>query len=65
MGVGVRGLGYVVSGDGPRGVLESEGDESWLARGNRKVRYRGIARNDHRLHHRSAALNLRLVCCPD
>jgi IS5 family transposase len=32
---------------------------AWLTRGNRKVRYRGIAKNDHWLHHRSAALNLR------
>lgn len=32
---------------------------AWLTRGNRKVRYRGVARNDHWLHHRSAALNLR------
>lgn len=32
---------------------------AWLSRGNRKVRYRGVARNDHWLHHRSAALNLR------
>jgi IS5 family transposase len=30
----------------------------WL-RGNRKVRYRGVAKNDHWLHHRAAALNLR------
>ena len=32
---------------------------AWLTRGNRKVRYRGAAKNDHWLHHRSAALNLR------
>lgn len=32
---------------------------AWLTRHNRKVRYRGIAKNDHWLHHRSAALNLR------
>ena len=32
---------------------------AWLTRGNRKVRYRGITRNDRWLHHRSAALNLR------
>jgi len=32
---------------------------AWLARGNRKVRYRGVAKNDHWLHHRAAALNLR------
>ena len=32
---------------------------AWLTRGNRKVRYRGIARNDRWLHHRAAALNLR------
>jgi IS5 family transposase len=32
---------------------------AWLTRGNRKVRYRGVAKNDHWLHHRSAALNLR------
>ncbi|MEY2503466.1 MAG: hypothetical protein QOI07_3803 [Verrucomicrobiota bacterium] len=32
---------------------------AWLTRGNRKVRYRGIAKNDHWLHHRAAALNLR------
>jgi IS5 family transposase len=32
---------------------------AWLTRGNRKVRYRGVARNDHWLHHRAAALNLR------
>ncbi len=33
---------------------------AWLtARGNRKVRYRGVAKNDAWLHHRTAALNLR------
>ncbi len=32
---------------------------AWLARGNRRVRYRGVAKNDHWLHHRTAALNLR------
>lgn len=32
---------------------------AWLARGNRKVRYRGTIKNDHWLHHRAAALNLR------
>lgn len=32
---------------------------AWLARGNRKVRYRGTANNDHWLHHRVAGLNLR------
>jgi IS5 family transposase len=33
---------------------------AWLVRGgNRKVRYRGVARNDAWLHHRTAALNLR------
>jgi hypothetical protein len=32
---------------------------AWLTRGNRKVRYRGVAKNDHWLHNRAAALNLR------
>jgi len=32
---------------------------AWLTRHSRKVRYRGTARNDHWLHHRVAALNLR------
>lgn len=32
---------------------------AWLTRGNRKVRYRGVLKNDHWLHHRAAALNLR------
>jgi hypothetical protein len=32
---------------------------AWLVRGNRKLRYRGVARNDHWLHHRVAAWNLR------
>jgi IS5 family transposase len=32
---------------------------AWLVRGNRKVRYRGITKNDRWLHHRAAALNLR------
>ena len=32
---------------------------AWLVRGNRKLRYRGVSRNDHWLHHRVAALNLR------
>jgi transposase len=31
---------------------------AWLTRGNRKLRYRGVAKNDHWLHHRAAALNL-------
>lgn len=32
---------------------------AWLTRGNRKVRYRGVTKNDQWLHHRAAALNLR------
>ncbi|MDP9116954.1 MAG: IS1182 family transposase [Actinomycetota bacterium] len=32
---------------------------AWLTRGNRKVRYRGVSKNDHWLHHRAAAINLR------
>jgi hypothetical protein len=32
---------------------------AWLTRGNRKVRYRGTAKNDHWLHQRATALNLR------
>jgi IS5 family transposase len=32
---------------------------AWLTRNNRKLRYCGVARNDHWLHHRVAALNLR------
>jgi Transposase DDE domain len=32
---------------------------AWLTRGNRKLRYRGVATNDQWLHHRVAALNLR------
>ncbi|MGH9251609.1 MAG: hypothetical protein ACRD0W_19120, partial [Acidimicrobiales bacterium] len=32
---------------------------AWLTRGNRKLRYRGVAKNDAWLHHRIAALNLR------
>jgi IS5 family transposase len=32
---------------------------AWLTRGNRKVRYRGVVKNDHWLHHRAAAINLR------
>ncbi len=27
---------------------------AWLVRGNRRVRHRGVARNDHWLHHRAA-----------
>lgn len=32
---------------------------AWLTRGNRRARYRGVAKNDHWLHHRAAAVNLR------
>ncbi|VBA59188.1 hypothetical protein LAUMK41_03353 [Mycobacterium attenuatum] len=32
---------------------------AWLTRGNRQLRCRGAAENDHWLHHRAAALNLR------
>lgn len=32
---------------------------AWLTRGNRKVPYRGVAKNNDWLHHRAAALNLR------
>jgi hypothetical protein len=32
---------------------------AWLTRNNRKVRYRGVAKNNHWLHHRTAAPNLR------
>ena len=34
------------------------------ARGNRKLRYRGITKNDAWLHHRTAALNLRRLLTP-
>ena len=32
---------------------------AWLTRGNRKVRYRGVVKNDHWWHHRAAAINLK------
>ena len=32
---------------------------AWLTRNNRKLRYRGVNKNNHWLHHRAAALNLR------
>jgi hypothetical protein len=32
---------------------------AWLVRGNRRLRYRGVSKNDHWLHHRAAAINLR------
>jgi IS5 family transposase len=32
---------------------------AWLVRGNRKLRYRGVTKNNHWLHHRAAAINLR------
>jgi len=32
---------------------------AWLTRDNRRLRYRGVVKNDHWLHHRAAALNLR------
>ncbi|UQB93162.1 MULTISPECIES: IS1182 family transposase [Mycobacterium] len=32
---------------------------AWLTRGNRRLRYRGTIKNDHWLHHRVAAINLR------
>jgi hypothetical protein len=32
---------------------------AWLTRNNRRLRYRGTTKNDHWLHHRAAALNLR------
>jgi IS5 family transposase len=32
---------------------------AWIVRGNRKLRYRGTTKNDHWLHHRVAAVNLR------
>lgn len=32
---------------------------AWLTRNNRKVRYRGVAKNNHWLQNRAAALNLR------
>ncbi len=33
---------------------------AWLVRGgNRRLRYRGVAKNDHWLHHRAAAVDLR------
>jgi Transposase DDE domain len=31
---------------------------AWIVRGNRRLRYRGIAHNNAWLHHRSAAINL-------
>jgi DDE family transposase/transposase-like protein DUF772 len=32
---------------------------AWIVRGNRRLRYRGTAKNDSWLHHRVAAINLR------
>jgi len=32
---------------------------AWLTRGNRRLRYHGVIKNNHWLHHRAAALNLR------
>ena len=32
---------------------------AWLTRGNRRVPYRGVEKNNAWLHHRTAALNLR------
>ena len=32
---------------------------AWLTRGNRRVPYRGVEKNNNWLHHRTAALNLR------
>jgi hypothetical protein len=32
---------------------------AWLTRNNRRLRYRGVTKNDHWLHHRAAAINLR------
>jgi hypothetical protein len=32
---------------------------AWIVRGNRKLRYRGTAKNNSWLHHRAAAINLR------
>jgi hypothetical protein len=34
---------------------------AWIVRGNRKLRYRGTAKNDSWLHHRVAAINLRRI----
>jgi hypothetical protein len=33
--------------------------DRWLTRRDRKLRYRGVVKNDRWLHHRVAALNLR------
>jgi Transposase DDE domain/Transposase domain (DUF772) len=32
---------------------------AWLVRGNRRLRYHSVTNNDHWLHHRAAAINLR------
>jgi Transposase DDE domain/Transposase domain (DUF772) len=32
---------------------------AWLVHGNRRLRYHGVVKNDHWLHHRTAAINLR------
>jgi hypothetical protein len=32
---------------------------AWLVRGNRRLRYHSVIKNDHWLHHRAAAINLR------
>jgi len=32
---------------------------AWLTRGDPRVRYHGVRKNDHWLHHESPALNLR------
>jgi hypothetical protein len=41
------------------GFVFRERSIAWLVRGNRRVPYRGVAKNNDWLHHRVAALNLR------
>ena len=36
---------------------------AWLTRGNRRLRYRGVVKNNAWLHHRLAGLNLRRLLC--
>ena len=66
-GLAGRALARIVGTD-PQGLTDRpmvERTFAWLTRGNRRLRYRGVGKNDHWLHHRAAALNLgRLVARP-
>ena len=56
---GPVGEALIMTGLGLAVALPAVMGYNWLTRSNRRVPYRGVAKNDAWIHHRVAAINLR------